>query len=61
MPARAVRLLNIVIGAVYVPVSVGNVIGESWLYLYVGAAVEVGLLLTIVRLAWSWPRAAAPS
>ncbi len=61
VPARAARVLNIVIGVLYLPVSVGNVVGENWLYLYFGAAVEVALLLTIVRLAWSWPRAAVPA
>ena len=36
-------------------VSLGNLAGESWTYLYVGAAIEVALLVTIIRYAWTWP------
>jgi hypothetical protein len=37
-------------------VSLGNLAGESWAYLYLGAAIEVALLATIIRSAWTWPR-----
>ena len=40
----------------FVVVSLGNAIGETWLYFWVGAAIEAALLLLVVRYALSWPR-----
>jgi hypothetical protein len=60
LPARASRTLNLVVAALYVPVSAFNVVGESWIYFYgLGAAVEVVLLAYVLRSAWTWPRAAS--
>ena len=57
LPARANRTVNLVMAALYVPVSAFNVIGESWLWFYgLGAAVEVVLLAFILRTSWTWPR-----
>lgn len=57
LPARANRLTNIIVAALYVVVSVGNAIGESWLYYYSFAvSVEVLLLVLVIRYAWTWPR-----
>jgi hypothetical protein len=56
LPARAARWSNVVVGALYIPVSAGNVIGETWAYFYLGAALEVALLVLIIRYAWTWPR-----
>jgi Family of unknown function (DUF6326) len=59
MPVRAARWTNVVVGSLYVPVSIFNVVGETWWAFYwFGAAVEAALLLVIVRSAWSWPRPA---
>jgi hypothetical protein len=54
----ASRWANIVVGGIYIVVSLGNLAGESWAYLYFGAAIEVALLVTIIRHAWTWPRQA---
>lgn len=60
LPARANRTLNIVMASLYIPVSVFNVVGESWTYFYgLGVAVEVILLAFILRSAWTWPRLGA--
>lgn len=57
LPARANRLTNIIVAAVYVVVSLGNATGESWLYYYSFAvSVEVLLLALVIRYAWTWPR-----
>jgi hypothetical protein len=57
LPARANRTLNLVVASLYVPVSVFNLAGESWLWFYgLGVVVEVVLLAYILRSAWSWPR-----
>lgn len=60
LPAGASRTANIVVAALYVPVTAFNVVGESWVLFY-GIALELGLLAFIVRSAWTWPRVAAPS
>lgn len=60
LPARANRVLNLAVASLYVPVSVFNLAGESWLWFYgLGVVVEVVLLACILRSAWTWPRAAA--
>lgn len=59
LPADVARWTNIVVGSLYVLVSIFNVVGESWWAFYwLGAAVETALLLVIVRSAWTWPRTA---
>lgn len=56
LPARAARWTNLVVAALYIPVSIGNVLGETWAYYYwLGAAVETALLLMIIRHSWTWP------
>ncbi|NYE38361.1 hypothetical protein F4692_003509 [Nocardioides cavernae] len=60
LPARASRLLNLVVATLYVPVSVFNLAGESWWGFYgLGVLIEVLLLAYILRSAWAWPRATA--
>ena len=57
LPARANRVLNLAVASLYVPVSVFNLAGESWLWFYgLGVVVEVVLLGYILRSAWTWPR-----
>ena len=59
LPARVNRIANLVVAALYVPVTAFNVTGESWLYFYgLGVLLELGLLALIVRYAWTWPRTA---
>jgi Family of unknown function (DUF6326) len=58
LPARANRWTNIVVAALYVPVSIFNVIGEAWVfYFWFGVIVEVALLALVIRYAWTWPAA----
>ena len=62
LPARANRVLNLVVASLYVPVSVFNLAGESWLLFYgLGVVVEVVLLGYILRSAWTWPRTTSVS
>ncbi len=59
LPARTNRMTNLVVASVYVPVTVFNVVGASWLYFYgLGVALELALLALILRYAWTWPRIA---
>jgi len=57
LPARATRWTNVIVGALFILVSAFNVLGETWSYYYLGAAIEIVLLLLVVRYAWTWARA----
>ena len=59
LPARANRIMNLIVASVYVPFSAFNAVGESWTYFYgLGVALEVIVLALILRYAWTWPRTA---
>ena len=59
LPARANRIMNLIVALVYVPVTAFNVVGESWTYFYgLGVALELIVLALILRYAWTWPRTA---
>lgn len=62
LPARVARWTNIVVGSLFVPVSVFNVLGGTWVFFYwFGAAVETALLVIAVRYAWTWSRLESPT
>ena len=56
LPASANRWTNIIVGALYIVISVGNAVGESWIYYWLGSAVEAILLALVVWFAVKWPR-----
>lgn len=59
LPARAARIANLVVAALYVPVTVFNAASETWEYAYfygLSIGLEVAILVVIMRSAWSWPR-----
>ncbi|GAA1867047.1 DUF6326 family protein [Myceligenerans crystallogenes] len=59
LPARPARITNLVVAALYVPVTVFNILGASWLIFYgLGIVLELILLALVVRYAWTWPREA---
>jgi Family of unknown function (DUF6326) len=58
--ARINRTANIVASLIYAASVVGYLIGETWWYYIVGSIVEVMLLLSIARVAWTWPKRATP-
>ncbi len=59
LPARVSRIANLVVAALYVPVTVFNLAGASWLYFYgLGVVLELIVLVLIMRYAWTWPRTA---
>ena len=61
LPKRAARWSNVVVASVFVLVSIGNSVGETWAFSWFGSAVEVALLVLIIRSAWMWPRLIVPS
>lgn len=59
LPAGVNRITNLVVAALYVPFTVFNLAGGSYLYFYgLGVVLELIVLTLIVRYAWSWPRTA---
>jgi hypothetical protein len=52
---RVNRIVNIVVGLVYLISIIGLCIGETWVYYLLASFVEVILLVAIVRTAWKWP------
>ena len=60
LPARANRIMNLIVASVCIPYSAFNAVGESWTYFYgLGVALEVIVLALILRYAWTWPRRTA--
>jgi hypothetical protein len=59
LPARASRTANLVVASLYVPVTVFNAAGGTYLYFYgLGIVLELILLAFILKYAWTWPRTA---
>ena len=59
---RVNRIVNIVVALLYAVSIIAACIGETWAYYLLGSAVEVVLLVAIIRAAWMWPRSqGAPS
>jgi hypothetical protein len=56
LSAEVNRRTNIIAAAVYIPYTLFNLAGEAWIHMFFGAAVEVVLLLLIIRYAWKWPK-----
>ncbi|HUF14396.1 MAG TPA: DUF6326 family protein [Acidimicrobiia bacterium] len=56
LPARVARWANVVVASLFVLVSIGNALGETWAFYWFGSAVEAALLLLIIWYAWTWPR-----
>jgi uncharacterized membrane protein len=60
LPARVNRVTNLVVASVYVVISAGNALGESWAYYYaLAVGLEVIVLALILRYALTWPRTAS--
>lgn len=61
LPAKINRIVNVIVAALHIPYMLSNLAGESWVHLYVAAAVEVAMLCTIIYLALKWPTVPMPS
>ncbi|XVU28250.1 DUF6326 family protein [Actinoplanes sp. CA-054009] len=55
-PARPNRIANIVVSLLFAATVTATLIGESWIYYIAGTLIEIALLLTITRIAWTWPK-----
>ena len=56
LPAKVNRWTNIIVAFVHIPYMLFNLTGVAWIHMYFAAAVEVVLLLLIIRYAWKWPK-----
>lgn len=56
MPAIVNRWTNISVAATYIPYTLFNLAGESWMHMVFGAITEIILLLLIISYAWKWPK-----
>lgn len=56
LPSKINRLTNIILGAIYIPYMLFNLVGEAWIHMYIAAVVEVVLFGFIIWFAWKWPR-----
>ncbi len=56
LPTAICRWANVVLGAFYTLVNIGNVIGESWIYYLFHGAIETVLTVSIAILAFLWLR-----
>jgi Family of unknown function (DUF6326) len=54
LPAKLNRRTNLIVAAVYIPVTLFNLAGEAWMHMVFGAVVEVVLLSLIICYAWQW-------
>ncbi len=55
LPAKISRMTNIIVATVYIPYTLFNLVGEAWIHMFIGAAVEVALLVLVIRYARKWP------
>ncbi|MCK5197272.1 MAG: hypothetical protein KAR21_02920 [Spirochaetales bacterium] len=53
---KANRWTNIIIGIVYTLVSIGNLVGETWIYYLVFGIIEIALTVLVVFYALKWPK-----
>lgn len=56
LKTKVCRWANIIIASVYIPYSLFNLIGETWVYMILGAIIEVIILFVIISYAWKWPQ-----
>lgn len=56
LPARAGRILNLVLAPLYFLVNIGNLLGESWIYYYLFGVLELALTAGIFLIALKWPK-----
>ncbi|MEM9775709.1 MAG: DUF6326 family protein [Chloroflexota bacterium] len=50
------RWVNIIVAGLYIIISAGNAIGETWIFMWIGAAVEIAVLALVIWYASTWPR-----
>lgn len=57
-PVRVARWANVVVASLFVLVTIGMSVDETWAFYLFGSVVETVLLLLVIWYAWTWPRLA---
>lgn len=55
-PAKFNRCLNIIIAFIYIPFTIYNLSGLTWIHMVIAVIMEVLLLCLIIYYAFKWPR-----
>lgn len=53
------RWVNLIVGVLYIVITLGMAVGESYVFYIFGSIVEAALLFLIVFYAWMWPKTAS--
>lgn len=61
LSANVNRWTNIIIASIYIPYTIFNLVGETWVHMIFGAGAEVVLLILIIWHAWKWPKKESPT
>ncbi len=56
LKSKVNRWVNIIVGVLYMLVSISNLIGETWVYYLLFGVVEILCALLIIWHAWNWPK-----
>jgi uncharacterized membrane protein len=56
LKAKTARMMNIIVGSLYILTIIGAAAGEEWIYYILGSAVEVLLLAAIILFSIKWPK-----
>ncbi len=56
LKAKANRWTNIVVGILYILITISNVVGETWAFYILGGIVQAVLTALIVWYAFKWPK-----
>lgn len=60
LPALVVRVTNLIVATLYIPYSMFNAVGETWIFFFgLSIGLEVVILAFILHSAWTWPRRSA--
>lgn len=62
LPPHVTRATNLVVATLYIPYSLFNAVGETWIVFFgLSIGLELLLLAFILHSAWTWPRSSAAS
>jgi hypothetical protein len=53
---KANRVLNIIIGVLYTLISIGNLIGETWIFYISSGFIQIGVTIIIILYSFKWPK-----
>lgn len=56
LKASVSRMANMIVAGLYILAIIGSAIGEGWHYYLLGSAIEVALLVVLIRYCVTWPK-----